>query len=86
MCIGKTPSIPKPPPPPALPPSPPTPLPPEDPTPPPTLATKEGSEAPQLKIKKSRKRAQQQASQGTAQLRIPLNTGGTSGTGLNIPK
>lgn len=44
-------------------------------------------EAPKLKTKRTKRSQMQQAASGMSSLRIPLNTGGsTGGTGLNIPK
>ena len=99
MC-GGAPSMPEmpaaAPPPPAPPPAPaPPPLPdPVPPTAPPVPVT--DADAAKVKKRTSAKAAQQQASQGAAALRIPLNTGegapGSAGAaakkagGLNIPK
>ena len=86
MCF-KTPS--PPPPPPPLPPAPPPPLPPTAPRPTPDAASVETDINPQVREAKSKK-ARNEMSQGTSELRIPLegqvNTGGNPGSnagGLN---
>lgn len=61
------------------------------PAPPPTLVQGNQEMEPTVKRKKTKRREVQQASRGTAGLRIPLNTGsseaaGGSTGGLNIPK
>ena len=93
MCGGapSMPSMPEPQPLPEPPPAPPAPAPmeiPEAPTPPPTNVTTGIEDAAKIKKRKSKRQALQQQSSGTNALRIPLNTGGSSGkaSGLNIPK
>ena len=87
MCFFKTPS--PPPPPPPLPPAPPPPLPPTAPRVTPDAAAVETDINPQVREAKSKK-ARNEMSQGTSELRIPLegqvNTGGNAGSnvgGLN---
>ena len=87
MCFFKTPS--PPPPPPPLPPAPPPPLPPQPPRPTPDASATETDINPQVREAKSKK-ARNEMSQGTSELRIPLegsaNTGGANtgqGGGLN---
>ena len=87
MCFFKTPS--PPPPPPPLPPAPPPPLPPQPPRPTPDASATETDSNPQVREAKSKK-ARNEMSQGTSELRIPLegqiNTGGNPGSdagGLN---
>ena len=87
MCFFKTPK--PPPPPPPLPPAPPPPLPPTAPTPVPDAAAVETDINPQVREAKSKK-ARNEMSKGTSELRIPLesqvNTGGNAGSnvgGLN---
>ena len=87
MCFFKTPS--PPPPPPPLPPAPPPPLPPQPPRPTPDASATETDINPQVREAKSKK-ARNEMSRGTAELRIPLegsaNTGGANtgqGGGLN---
>ena len=87
MCFFKTPSMPAPPPP--LPPAPPPPLPPTPSGVVPDAATVETDINPQVREAKSKK-ARNEMSQGTSELRIPLegqvNTGGNAGSnvgGLN---
>lgn len=63
---------------------------PEMPAPPPTLVQGGDDTEPVVKQRKSKRREVQQASKGTAALRIPLNTGATEAAGgntggLNIP-
>ena len=63
---------------------------PEAPAPPPTLVQGGDDTEPVVKQRKSKRREVQQASKGTAALRIPLNTGSTEAAGgntggLNIP-
>ena len=87
MCFFKTPS--PPPPPPPLPPAPPPPLAPQPPRPTPDASATETDINPQVREAKSKK-ARNEMSQGTSELRIPLegqiNTGGNPGSdagGLN---
>jgi len=87
MCFFKTPS--PPPPPPPLPPAPPPPLPPQPTGVVPDAAAVETDINPQVREAKSKK-ARNEMSQGTSELRIPLegqvNTGGNAGSttgGLN---
>ena len=87
MCFFKTPK--PPPPPPPLPPAPPPPLPPTAPTVVPDATSVETDINPQVREAKSKK-ARNEMSKGTSELRIPLegqvNTGGNAGSttgGLN---
>ena len=88
MCFFKTPK--PPPPPPPLPPAPPPPLPPQPTGVIPDAAAVETDINPQVREAKSKK-ARNEMSQGTSELRIPLegsaNTGGANtgqGGGLNV--
>ena len=86
MCMGSAPKMPDAPPPaPSLPPAAPM-IEPTAPTPPPEAARPEADA--KVTKKKSKRQQAQQASRGTAALRIPLNTGGEgkAKSGLNIPK
>ncbi len=94
MCSGgapKMPEMPEPQPLPTAPPTPPAPPPmevPEAPAPPPTTVPQGDADAVKVKKRKSKRQELQQKSQGANALRIPLNTGGSTGkaSGLNIPK
>jgi len=83
MCFGSRPEPPPPPPPP--PPLPPAPPPPPKPDPPPTApAPLQPADAqPTLRTRKSKREETGALSKGVSSLKIPLNTGGSSG-GLNL--
>jgi len=93
MCGGapSMPKMPEPQPLPEPPPTPPAPPPmetPEAPAPPPVTVPQGDSDAVKVKKKRTKRQTLQQQSAGTNALRIPLNTGGSTGkaSGLNIPK
>ncbi len=94
MCGGGGPSMPEMPAPAPLPPAPPAPpapppmVTPEAPAPPPTTVPQGEGDAVKVKKRQTKRQTLQQKSQGANALRIPLNTGGSTGkaSGLNIPK
>ena len=82
MCFGSPQAPPPPPPPPPLPPAPPPPPKPEAPAVAPSPIQRPGDE-PTLRQNRSKRDIQGSLSKGASQLKIPLNTGGSSG-GLNL--
>ncbi len=94
MCGGGGPSMPEMPKPQPLPeapppaPAPPPMVTPEAPTPPPVTVPQGDADAVKVKKRRTKRQELQQKSQGANALRIPLNTGGSTGkaSGLNIPK